>query len=91
MTPTPNFRYYTITLEKRVHWALRTISKGLIGDGQYKAELTPDGIATTLLVEAIETKWPGLLDGHRKRESVDSEYVELVAKAAIKAASTKEK
>lgn len=78
MMPTPLTRPYNITVDKRTYWALRTISKGLIGDGQMKPELTPDGIATTLLNEAIEAKWPGLCDGYRKREQVDAEYINRV-------------
>lgn len=82
MTPTPLTRPYSIQVEKRVHWALRVVSRGLIGDGQHRPELTPDGIAATLLVEAIEAKWPGLIDGYRKREQVDAEYIDRVTEAA---------
>lgn len=88
MTPTPLTRPYSIQVEKRVYWSLRVISKGLIGDGQARPELTPDGIAATLLAEAIEAKWPGLIDGYRKREQVDAEYVGRIT-AAIKAKETK--
>lgn len=76
------FRPYTIATEKRVYWALKTISAGLRGDGPYITErakdLTADGIATKLLVEAIETKWPGLLDGYKRREAVDREYENMI-------------
>lgn len=81
MTPTPLYRPYSVSIDKRTHWALRTISRGLVGDGTSRPELTPDGIAATLLAEAIETKWPGLLDGYRRREQVDAEYVAQVTKA----------
>lgn len=79
MTPTPNFRPYTISVDKKTHWALRVASKGLIGDGQVRPETTPDGIAVTLLTQAIEAKWPGLLAGYKKREDVDALYVNAVA------------
>lgn len=81
MTPTPLTRPYSISVERRIWWALKTISRGLIGDGQNRAELTPDGIAATLLGEAIESRWPGLLDGYKRREALDAEYVKKVAEA----------
>jgi hypothetical protein len=82
MTPTPLYRPYSISVDKRTHWSLRTISRALIGDGTPRAELTPDGIAATLLAEAIEAKWPGLADGFNKRSQIDAEYVGKVKLAA---------
>lgn len=79
MTPTPLFRPYSICVEKRIHWALRTIGAGLRGDGPLKPELTADGIASTLLASAIETKWPGLLEGFSERSAVDNKYEKRVA------------
>lgn len=81
MTPTPSFRPYSISIDKKTFWALRVVSKGLVGDGQMRSELTPDGIASTLLAEAIEAKWPGLLEGYRQREAVDADYIKKVSSA----------
>lgn len=80
MTPTPINRPYSIYVSKQLFWSLDTISQGLIGDGKSEPHLTRDGIATTLLTEAIETKWPGLLsEGWKEKVGVDSKWVEKVA------------
>lgn len=82
MTPTTLYRPRSISVSKRVFWALSTIATGLRGNGPVVAELTADGIADKLLTEAIETKWPGLLDGFKAREAVDADYQRRVAEYA---------
>lgn len=82
MTPTPLYRPRSISVSKRVFWALSTIATGLRGNGPVVPELTTDGIADTLLTEAIETKWGGLLDGYKKREQIDADYQAMVKLSA---------
>lgn len=78
MTPTPLHRPYTISISKRVHWALRILSKALTGNGPLTPENTPDGIANTMLEGVIERNYPGLLSGHAKKEQIDAEYQAMV-------------
>lgn len=47
-----------------------------------KPELTPDGIADSILTAAIEQRFPGLIDGYKRREQVDAEYVKMVQAGA---------
>lgn len=82
MTPTPELRPRSVSVSKRVYWTLSVISKGLIGDGERRPELTIDGIVDTLLTQAIEAKWPHLMDGFSKKEKVDAEYIAMVALGA---------
>lgn len=81
MRPTPELRPGNIYVSERIKWALQTISAGLRGNGPNAPELTRDGIADTLLTEAIEAKWPKLLDGFAQKESIDAEYQQRVADA----------
>lgn len=78
MTPT---RPYSLSVSKRVHWALRIVSAGLRGDSPLTPELTSDGIAEQLLTDAIEAKWPGLLEQYSQRERFDADAVKRVAEA----------
>lgn len=75
--PTPTFRPRSISISRPLAWALRIVAEAARGDGPLKAEHTSDGIAETLLREALERNYPGLLETYRKREQIDSEGVKL--------------
>lgn len=81
MRPTPWYRPGDISVSKPVLWALTTISAGIRGNSPNAPELTADGIVDTLLTEAIEAKWPGLLEHYASRERFDADAIKMVADA----------
>lgn len=78
MTPTPLIRPYSISVSKRVHWALKIIASGLRGDSPPAPEFTADGVADAMLEGVIERSYPKLLDGFKRREQVDADYQAMV-------------
>lgn len=70
-----------IHVSKRISWVLRIIASGLRGNGPQAPEFTSDGVAEQLLTEAIEAKWPGLLQQFAQRERFDLDAVKAVAEA----------
>lgn len=70
-------RQRSISVSREVSWALRIVAEAARGDGPLKPEYTSDGIAESLLREALEREYPGLLDTYRKREAIDREAVKF--------------